>query len=549
MLHRYIKILVISVFVALSAVQAGKSFVLDEIDFPIVSHATSISGKPIYYRGETAPTHVGTYHPTLYINSLAAFIKAFGFNETTVRFFGIICTLISAYLLVLILRRLIKKSETAEVLLLAIFLLNPYTIANTMLPDIDSTVLPVVILLFIYYSVRYLLPKKNTSNRVVLILGSLFALALWSKLTTPLIIPPFLACLAFITLKDYRKSILFTIKVTLLGIAIFLVSYFLYCKLLGLSTSYTYHFLIESFTKGTDSEGPVVGALHNLASVRTFIFWPTIPVVFLFLVSFIGVMFTKAKNTQDQVKKLLVMTGSLVTFFYIALIAPFGGFFKYPFAVFGLLVLTIVFFYDRYLRGVKINPIYAFLVAAFGFMIERIIWKDAMFLNGQPFRGLILILFLAIVSFLLLKKYSGQRLVASVAVLFIFFCIGFQVSISRIQAVAPYPTRYLYGQMGLDQTTAYLRSNTNPDEAIWSMKDVGYYTHNKYYENYGYFFDESLQSDLINMLQDSKVKYYVVTAGIGQDNIQHYTDIKKILDDHAVKEKQYGNFIIYKSKE
>ena len=152
--NKYFKILITAVFVILVAVQAGKSFVLDEIDFPIVSHATSQSLKPIYYRGEVSPVHVGTYHPTLYINSLAAFIKTFGFNETSVRFFGVICTLSSAYLLILILRRLIKKNETAETLLLGLYLYNPYTIANTTLPDIDSTVLPVVLLLFIYFSKR-----------------------------------------------------------------------------------------------------------------------------------------------------------------------------------------------------------------------------------------------------------------------------------------------------------------------------------------------------------------------------------------------------------
>lgn len=154
------------------------SFVLDELDFPIVSHATSQSMKPIYYRGEEFPIHVGTYHPTLYINSLASFIKLFGYSEVAVRIFGIICTLISAYLLLLILRQLTKQNKTAELLFLGLFLLNPYTIANTTLPDIDSTILPVVILLFIYYSIKYLFKNKDTSTKVIIILSALFALAL-----------------------------------------------------------------------------------------------------------------------------------------------------------------------------------------------------------------------------------------------------------------------------------------------------------------------------------------------------------------------------------
>jgi hypothetical protein len=115
--------------------------------------------------------------------------------------------------------------------------------------------------------------------------------------------------------------------------------------------------------------------------------------------------------------------------------------------------------------------------------------------------------------------------------------------------MSSYPTKYHYGQAGLDQTAAYLRSNTEPGEVIWSMKDVGYYVNNRYIESYGYYFSKPLENDLINLLQNSKVRYYVVTTGIGQDNIDAYPNIKQILDTNAVREKQFGNFIIYKSKD
>lgn len=548
MFNKYFKIIIVSVFVLLVAVQAGKSFILDEIDFPIVSHATSLTARPIYYRGEQSPVHVGTYHPTLYINSLASFIKVFGYNEASVRFFGAVCTLITAYLLILILRQLTKKNPTAETLLLGLFLLNPYTIANTTLPDIDSTVLPVVLLLFIYFALKYLLQKRDMSNRVILILSCLFGLALWSKLTTPLIIPPLLAYLAYITSKDIKKSLLFTLKVTVLGAIAFVFTYFIYCKLLGLNTTYTYHFLLDSFTKGTSSDGPVTGAIKNLDNVRHFVYWLTLPLVVLYSVSFIGVMLDNVKTEKNKIKKLLVMTSLLVTVFYIALISPFGGFFKYPFPVFGLMILTIIFFYDRYFKTVKINWLYALVATAFGFIIEKTLWGDKMFLNAKPFTGLMVLIAIVIAGYVLIR-FNPRNIAANLFVLLMFFTIGFQFSISRIQATAPYPTKYHYGQMGLDQTTAYLRSNTDPNEVIWSMKDVGYYTNNKYVESYGYYFDPALQTDLINLLHGSTVRYYVVTTGIGQDNIEYYTNIKQILEINAVREKQFGNFVIYKAKE
>ena len=103
--------------------------------------------------------------------------------------------------------------------------------------------------------------------------------------------------------------------------------------------------------------------------------------------------------------------------------------------------------------------------------------------------------------------------------------------------------------MGLDQTTAYLRSVTNSNEVIWSMKDVGYYVNNRYYESYAYYYDKSLEGDLISKLKGGKVRYFVASTGIGEDNLVYLGDIREILDAYAVREKQFGNFIIFKTKE
>lgn len=156
--------------------------------------------------------------------------------------------------------------------------------------------------------------------------------------------------------------------------------------------------------------------------------------------------------------------------------------------------------------------------------MEKIYWGDSMFTNTRPFGGLLLLLVIATAFYLAVRSWRKQMM-AILFILFIFFAMGFQLSISRIQAISPYPTKYLYGQTGMDEASAYLRSNTEPDEIIWSMKDVGYYVNNRYIESYGYYFDKSLEDDLINMLQTGKVRYYVVTTGIGQDNIDYYTDI------------------------
>jgi|GEM_PF-2941513 len=548
-IFKLLPLLIAGLFIVLVMVQSSKPFVLDEMDFPTVSRETSMTGRPIYYHSEQVPQNSGTYHPTMYINFLSAFIKTFGYSETTIRAFGLICVLLSAYLLIRIIRLLTKKNPTIEWIFLGVYLLNPYTIANATLPDIDPTVLPLVILLFIYVALRYVFKKTLFAKRTWIVLGLLFALALWAKLTTPLILPFFTLVLAWISSKKFSKSLLFTLKVTGLGIATFVSTYFIYCLALRLPLTYTYTFLWASFTKGTSSQGPIAGALHNITNFNTFIYWFTIPLVVVLGVSIIALLARKARDQKDKIKLLIVVTAILTTLFYIALLSPFGGYFKYPFPVFGLLLLSIVFMYDRYLSEVKLNNWLIAVAFVFGFIVEKTLWGDSMFLTHRSMElstliGLILV---AVTIYILLVKPNTKNILAMFLVLLLSFSVGFQLSISRAQAIAPYPTKYLYGQLGLADTAAYLRANTGTDEVIWSMKDVGQYAQRRHQESYAYYFDASLNTELVNMLKEGKIRYYITTTGIGEDNIDYYKNVKDDLNTYATKVKQFDNFIIYKA--
>ena len=92
--HRTLQILLVVIFgILLFSATADEPFQLDNIDLPAVARATSVSGVPIYYRGEENPQLTGLYHPPLYIYALAAWIALLGFGEVPVRMFGIACAL------------------------------------------------------------------------------------------------------------------------------------------------------------------------------------------------------------------------------------------------------------------------------------------------------------------------------------------------------------------------------------------------------------------------------------------------------------------------
>jgi hypothetical protein len=549
MLNRYLKYVVVAVFVLLVSVQAGKMFVLDEIDFPLVAKATSVTLRPVYYRGELNPAHVGLYHPTLYINALAAFIKTLGFSEVSVRMFGVVCVLLSAMLLVLILRQLIGRSASAELLLLGIFLLNPYTIANTTLPDIDSTVLPVLLLLFVFLCLRYVHEKRDTTRRTMLVLSAAFALTLWAKLTTPLVLPLFLLGVLVISGIGARMAVIFASKMVALGGAAFLVTYYAYCRLLRLPFDYTFTFLLQSFSKGTSGGGGRLAAVaDNLISGGRLAYWFTLPLVSLFALGLVSIMLDTGRDERSRLITWVVLLAASVTLVYVALIAPFGGFFKYPFPVFGLLVVATVAFIRRRMNGSAIDCRIAAACFAAGFVLDAAYFRDDMFKNAVHLKVVAAVIALGVLASLVMRRNRGGAVAGLLVLYLAVFAIGFQTSVSRVQAVASYSTKYEYGQAGMDRTIEYLKTQTRRDEAIWSMKDVGHYTNDRYYENYAFFFDPTLENDLVRMLRSGRVRYFVATTGIGQDRIDVYPRIERILEANAIKVKAFGNYVIYRSK-
>lgn len=513
---------------------------------------------PIYYRGEASPSHIGLYHPPLYIYLLATFIKIFGFTETTVRMFGAICSLVSAFLVFMIFRTLFtkKKHRYFELIFLGLFLFHPYTVANATLPDIDSTVLPVMILLYLYFLVyfyKYNWSRFKRSQPGVFLKKSLFqnislavifALCLWTKITTPLVLP-FASVLILKALGlDWKKAILSATLVSVLGAVLFLSTYFAFCSIQELPFTYTFKFLVASFSKGTQSDS--VSRVHlivqNLKYFPQFANWLTLPYIIAFFVSCVF-LFKRKMSSAYTIAGILALIGLMLMMFYLGLISPFGGYFKYPFAGFALLIIPIALFISDSLRPIKIVHVLAILIASAifaGFQISN--QPDISIRESQPLSMLTLLLAGSIS--ILLFKISFKKYGNSLKSILLVIMVGVSVGISREQALAPYPTKYYYGQSGLNETVEYLRVVTEEDEIIWSMKDVGYYVNNKYIENYQYLPDSN---SLYSLLQEQSVRYFVMTRGIGEDQVEAYPEHYQILQEYATLENEFGNFLIFRA--
>lgn len=580
-------VVVIALFVALVFSQANKKFALDEVDFPVLAKAISETGTPFHYRGETDPRSLGLWHPPLYANSLAAFVKVFGFNENTVRAFGMFCTLLSAFLCILIYSELFNvkglEKDRISLIFLSLFLLHPYTIANTTVPDIDSTVLPVTILVFVYglirllnlggVSVQSLWPVKGG-----IILSVLFALNLWAKLTTPLVLIPVAFLIFLIKGWPLKRAAAVSFAVAVLGGLVFLATYALYCYVLSLPFDFTFRFLMFSFTKNSASGGGisalVAGVTSHLSYSKQFVNWLSLIFVFTFTLSCCHLVFQKVKSQSETILLVLAGFGLFVTMFYLSLTGAFGGFFKYPYPIFPLLVLVVAHFINRHLpvthmgRDVTWNErqdttakfgfdrlwlILFVSVAVVACYYQSFVTKDIVTLEDHPVAfGVILAIMLiaASTSVFAAKKPASLLLRYGLAILFAVL-VGTQFGISRSQAVAAYPTKYHYGQIGFEETVSYLKERIGQNEPVWSMKDIGHYANGTYIENYSSLFktQPEITQNLQRVINNKGVRYFVVTTGVGQDRVDAYAELKSALDTCCVIDKKFGNFIIYKAKQ
>ena len=156
----------------------------------------------------------------------------------------------------------------------------------------------------------------------------------------------------------------------------------------------------------------------------------------------------------------------------------------------------------------------------------------------------------AAISALSAKKPGSLLLTYGLSIL-LAVMVGTQFGISRSQAVAVYPTKYHYGQMGFDETASYLKERLVPNEPIWSMKDIGHYANGTWIENYSSIFKTAAEitHNLQDVIKNKGVRYFVVTKGIGQDRVDAYAELKSALDSCCVIDKEFGNFIIYKAKQ
>ena len=194
------------------------------------AYAVVSTGLPIY-TAEAGNIEIALWHPPLYIYALSQSFMFLGVSEWSARLVSVLFSL-GTLVVVYLLAKEVMDKNIAVFLSCFIFLLNPFVVQNSLLVDIDNTVLTFLMSLFIYAYVIFNKKKQQTAFSLLL-LGVSFGANLWAKFGTP---PVLIASLFIYHLarREYRIALYRSFVIGITGIIFFLTTWLTYSLLLKL---------------------------------------------------------------------------------------------------------------------------------------------------------------------------------------------------------------------------------------------------------------------------------------------------------------------------
>lgn len=577
--HSYVSVVAVLAFCSLSAIRSSQPLHLDNMDFPAVALATSESGRPVYYRGEENPRHSGLYHPPLYIYLLAGWFRVVGFGEAQVRVFGMLCALAQGVLVLQIMQTIFGPSARRRCApwFWLLFLLNPYTLQTAAIADIDSTIYGPAICLVLLLALRLSWTSgqwrsEDPSMAELALVAGALAVGLWCKLTTILLVIPFL-CLLLVERFGWFRAIKISSLISLAGIGGFFFSYVAYGALLDLDVGYTFSFTLTSLlTRGASEGGGWIARVgdyeRNFAAMAPFMARWTglLPwVAVAAAISMAGVSWLRLGLRRAQHYGLVLGLALVSSIYYCAKVHTFGAApFKYVFVYWGLVMTAPVVLaqgwknwfppealhckaLDRPRIGVLTSAALAimFLVAAIlgaASGDDRILYAYSI---GWEECGAAVLLAFSLLGSAWLR--AGRReTIRCLTLASVAFAGGQQLGWALAQAPVDYSTTYDYGQRGLDETATFIRLNTAPDEIISSMKDLGFRAGRRYYENFGLIYGGPTGAQhLIDLMEKRQARFAVFTEGRGQDQLIMNKKLLDWVEDHCILVRSLGNYRIY----
>jgi hypothetical protein len=503
-------------FVALAWPQLERPLTYDEVDFAKAARAVH-SGTFLYDRGYIADypwnpesgerLQYALYHPPLYVLSLAAWQALVGLGEGSLRALGLFGGLLSLVAIAGLAWRL--GGPVAAGLAALLWATSAYAIQSSLLLDIDGVLLAPLVALFCWAAVDCLWPEWSREDggavRSHVRLASLslaavlYCLALWSKLTTPVLVALLLVCWC-IASGQYRAGVrLLGVSVT--GAVLFLATWWMVAYAAGLPFAQPFRDIWFEFvdTLGLRPEAspvgpagltgvPLLAARVLVAGIRS-VQWlhP------LFVALLVAAPLTLRR--REPAAALLFVSAAIMAIYLTKLAA---GFPKYHVGVLPLATAVLGVAFARWIApGALLGALrswtprrleepnrwiagLALLTGiAFGIGGSVITGPDALIRHADL---RLLALWIGVASLGLPVAFVlGLRLVGSIV---LGLLLGANLSLGAYHAAAVWPgfqgatawsTTYFYGSTGQVEAGNWLRAVAAPGEMIVADRDAAYY--------------------------------------------------------------------------
>jgi len=244
-------------FVLLTACRFGQPMGQDEI-----SHYYKCI-RMLYLDGYSHPADVITFSPHLYPLLACGVCKLFAhFNQATVQMTGIFCWLAVIYLL-----WKLAKTTQEQWVACGLCVLLPMVQQAAVTVEIDQTVLPLVTLILCWRAKCFM---DDSSMKNGLWLAASMALALWARLTTPIVLIPLFVGFAWWSV-DSKRAVKTAVWLVL-GCIVFFVTWRLYCLATGVDWQGPFVYLARSFQETTIGERSS-GASRLVQNMLYLVFW------------------------------------------------------------------------------------------------------------------------------------------------------------------------------------------------------------------------------------------------------------------------------------
>lgn len=536
----WIGLFIISYFV-LVIPQVQKLFVGDEIAFVKAAHGIVTTGMPIY-EGLSNNIKIGLWHPTLYINILAASFKFLGVHEWSARIVSVLFTLSTLVIVYSLAKEISNDNRYVIFLSCFLFLFNPLVIQNSLFIDIDNSVLAFLMILFIYAYIKI----DRTKPKNLFVLGILFGVTLWAKLPTP----PFLilGILMFNFYKqEFKKGIVESIMIALPGTLLFLGSWLLYCHIFDLSYLQPFTHLANKLSSMPYSMPYIL--MTRLGTLKTIMFWTTPYYILLVLTSSINLIRTTSRNRMNII--YLSIIGYLIFMGYIIIDGITVDFPKYFAPVMPIFSIVVADFIGKFCNVKKRSVLYFTFLILILFIYYIFILKDPLLVKRLSYNNILL----SVIVLASLKTFMFYLLPIAISFIFIIalkinykqaFVLAMIIPlvtcslyIGVVQSKADYSTTYRYGETGFKETINFANAKINKEDTIITRKDVAYYLNSEK------CYDLPKSPATLKSLIDRKNISYIILRKHSYYVPWKYTEVLSILDSECKLEAQFGDYKIY----